>query len=315
MQRYRLVIAYDGGCFHGCQAQAADVETVHGALAAACRSIAGGLPTVIAFAGRTDTGVHATGMVAHVDLPRRSRREVGGVIPPSTVRTAVNALLRRAGTSVSIRDCVVAPASFHARVSASARSYEYLIAVDAGTPRPHALHDQRMWTVPAEMDTGLLQQALSLFPGTHDFGAFRAKACRAEVSRRCVLECRVVHDTAACGAGALPASIGSGRVLCLRITANAFLYHQVRCMVGAAVAVALGHLSIEDVSAWLRGKTPEPASSDIRAAAIPHMAPACGLYFVDATYDDAAMVPLPAGSIYRPPVEGNTSEGHLDDEG
>ena len=130
MPRYRLLLEYDGAPFKGFQAQA-DQPSVQGSLERAVEAFSGEFARVHV-AGRTDTGVHATGQVIHVDLEK--------AWPAATVRNALNAHLRP--EPIVVLDAAVAPEGWHARFSAVGRRYRYVIL---NRPSPPALAQGRVW--------------------------------------------------------------------------------------------------------------------------------------------------------------------------
>ena len=134
--RYKLTIDYNGSAYRGSQRQSGGQRTVQGDLEEAVaklvpRDVA---PTVV-FAGRTDAGVHASGAVAHVDLERTDKH--GAPLPPFTEAALLNALNHHLGERIGVASVRCVPASFHARYSASMRTYVYQIrcaAADAEAP-------------------------------------------------------------------------------------------------------------------------------------------------------------------------------------
>ena len=164
MPRYRLLIEYDGTPFVGWQFQA-NGATVQQALEDAIARFSGE-QVRIQGAGRTDTGVHATGQVAHVDLARDW--------PTDVVRDAVNAHLRPA--PVALLAATRVPDTFNARTSAVKRHYVYRIVARRA---PLALDANRAWHIKHRLDAAAMHDAAQLLVGRHDFTTFRAAECQA----------------------------------------------------------------------------------------------------------------------------------------
>ncbi|MGZ4353676.1 MAG: tRNA pseudouridine(38-40) synthase TruA, partial [Gaiellaceae bacterium] len=205
--RLRLTLEYDGGGFRGWAAQPG-LRTVEGvvreALGQAFRSVDG-----LAVAGRTDTGVHALGNVVSV--------EVEGGAPPERAAQALNALLP---DDVAVVEAAEAPPDFHARFSARARSYRYRIF---RRREPSPFEAGRSWWLPRPLDVERLRAAAALLPGEHDFRAFTPTETQHDVFLR-VVESAEWHER--------------GDHLEFEITADSFLRHMVRTLVGTMVELA-----------------------------------------------------------------------------
>jgi len=210
MPRYRLLIEYDGTPFQGWQFQAHG-PSVQGAIEAALARI---FATAIRVqgAGRTDAGVHASGQVAHVDLPK--------AWPAGRLRDALNAHLRPKPIAILAAE-EVSPA-FDARFSAIRRAYRYAIL---NRRAPPALDAGRVWHVMHPLDAEAMHRAAQALVGRHDFTTFRNADCQAKSPVRTLdtiavarLDDRVVITT----------------------EARAFLHNQVRSMVGALKVVGEG---------------------------------------------------------------------------
>jgi len=199
--RLRLTIEYDGTPFRGWAAQPGQ-PTVEGALRDA---LAGTFASYdrLAVAGRTDTGVHALGNVATVDVE-------GG--PPA--ERAAEALNTRLPDEVSVIAAEEAPDRFHARHSALARSYLYRLFTRK-TPSP--FEHRRSWWVPRPLDEAALVAAAALLPGAHDFRAFTPTETQHEVFVRAVESAEWTRR---------------GDHLDFEITADSYLRHMVRTLVG-----------------------------------------------------------------------------------
>ena len=245
MARYRLTLEYDGSGYNGFQAQA-DQPTVQGAVETALTAFCG--ETIrIAAAGRTDTGVHATGQVISFDLEK--------AWPERTVMNALNAHLL--GEAVSVLDCVAVDDEWHARFSATGRAYLYRILNRPGRP---ALDRGRVWHMKKPLDAGAMHEAAQSLVGLHDFTTFRDVNCQSRSPEKTLDVVRVTRV---------------GEEVQLTFEARSFLHRQVRSMTGSLVEVGLGRWAIDDVPAAL-------AAHD-RAACGP-VAPSDGLYLTGVRY-------------------------------
>ena len=215
--RLRLTLEYDGTGFHGWAAQPG-LRTVEGQLRCALAELYGGFDS-LAVAGRTDTGVHALGQVASVD--------VEGGPPPTRAAEALNTVLPDDVAVVAVAE---AAADFHARYSALSRAYRYRI-FHRRTPSP--FEARRSWWLPRPLDVATLQRAAGLLLGEHDFRAFTPTETQHEVFRREVLAARWVER---------------GDHLDFEVEADSFLRHMVRTLVGTMV-----DLDVERLPALLEG--------------------------------------------------------------
>ncbi|WP_299442556.1 tRNA pseudouridine(38-40) synthase TruA [uncultured Rhodospira sp.] len=246
MPRYKLLIEYDGGPFVGWQRQD-NGPSVQQVLEEAAERICGAAVRFHA-AGRTDSGVHALGMVAHVDLPK--------TLPDGKLADALNAHLRPAPIAVLAADVV--GEDFHARFSCVERQYLYRILTRRADP---ALDRGRVWWHARPLDAEAMHAAARELVGHHDFSSFRAAECQADSPVKTLDALTVtravdeVHVTA---------------------RARSFLHHQVRNMVGSLALVGAGKWTAAHLRAALAARD--------RAAAGP-TAPAQGLYFVAARYE------------------------------
>jgi tRNA pseudouridine38-40 synthase len=199
--RLKLTLEYDGTPFRGWAAQPG-LDTVEGALRAALDGVYASA-TGLAVAGRTDTGVHALGQVVSV--------EVEGGPPAQRAPEALNALLPEA---VSVVAADVAPEGFHARHSALARRYRYLVFTRRA---PSPFEARRSLWHPRPLDEASLRASAALLPGEHDFRAFTPSETQHEVF------VRTVHDAA---------WRRDGDHLLFEIAADSYLRHMVRTLVG-----------------------------------------------------------------------------------
>ncbi len=246
MPRYRLTLEYDGGPYAGFQAQDG-LPTVQGAVETAVHAFCG--QTVrIAAAGRTDSGVHATGQVAHVDLEKDW--------PAATVMNALNAHLMR--EAVAVLDCTAVADDWHARFSATGRRYLYRILNRPGRP---ALERGRVWHVRKPLDADAMQAGANHLLGHHDFTTFRDLACQSKSPEK-TLDVASVRRV--------------GEEMHLVFEARSFLHRQVRSMTGTLVEVGLGRWSPDDVKMALE--------THDRTACGP-VSPSDGLYLTGVAYD------------------------------
>jgi tRNA pseudouridine38-40 synthase len=246
MPRYRLTIEYDGQPYNGFQAQAV-LPSVQGAIEAAVKAFTG-QEIRIAAAGRTDTGVHATGQVVHVDLERDW--------PAETVANALNAHLAR--EAVSVLDAVVAPEGWHARFSANERRYLYRIL---NRRAPPALEAGKVWHVKKAIDAEAMHAAAQHLVGLHDFTTFRDMHCQAKSPLKTLDIARVSRV---------------GDEVRLEFSARSFLHRQVRSMTGTLAEVGVGRWTPDDVRAALEARD--------RTACGP-VSPPDGLYLTGVGYE------------------------------
>lgn len=252
MPRYAFRIEYDGAPFAGWQRQA-DQPSVQGAVEAALARLEAGVPSIAA-AGRTDSGVHALGQVAHADLAKDW--------DPFRLAEALNYHLKPA--PVAVAACARVAPDWHARFSATARRYLYRIV----RRRAPLVHDRGLaWQVRAPLDAAAMQQAARRLLGHHDFTTFRAAQCQAASPVK-TLDRLDVEEHPAPG----------GSEIRLHVAARSFLHNQVRSFAGSLVRVGSGAWTPDDMSRALAARD--------RAACGP-VAPPQGLYLAEVTYDDA----------------------------
>ncbi len=247
MTRFRLLVEYDGTGLVGWQRQDHGLPSVQGALEQAVLALCGQYCPVMA-AGRTDAGVHATGQVAHVDLPRPYR--------PDKVRDALNFHLRP--NRMAVLDAQVADADFHARFSATGRAYLYRIV---NRRAPLGLDQGRAWWVPARLDDAAMAAGAHHLLGHHDFTSFRASECQAKSPLKTLDQLDVIR---------------CGDEIRIIAAARSFLHHQVRNMVGTLKMVGTGK--------WHPDRMVQVLAARNRAAAGP-TAPPDGLYLTGVRYD------------------------------
>ena len=223
--RLRLTLHYDGSGFAGWQVQP-ERRTVQSELEAALERLTKRATRVVA-AGRTDTGVHATGQVVGIVVPQRWE--------PQELRRALNAVLPR---DIWVAEASVAPADFHARYHAVARGYVYRLGTADAARSPF----MRRWCWPLEQPVSLevLNDAAARTVGNHSFLAF-AKVGQAHRGDRCIVhraEWRATSDATAT----------------FHVVANRFLHHMVRYLVGTMVDIAHGRRPATHIDALLDGK-------------------------------------------------------------
>jgi tRNA pseudouridine38-40 synthase len=245
MTRFALTLEFDGGPFMGLQRQAHG-PSVQQAVEEAVRAVTGETVTMAA-AGRTDTGVHALAMRAHVDVAKP--------LTPFRLMEALNARLRPA--PIAVLACEAVPEDWHARFSCIGRSYLYRIV---NRRAPLTIEAGRAWLVPQPLDADAMHRAAQALVGRHDFTTFRSAHCQARSPVKTLDRLAVRRE-------------GEGVVI--ETEARSFLHHQVRSMVGCLAMVGLGRWPEERVAQAL-------AARDRQALGL--NAPADGLYFVRATY-------------------------------
>ena len=251
--RIALGIEYDGTAYNGWQRQ----RTGHGVqacLEAAVSDVANE-PVEVTCAGRTDTGVHASGQVAHFDTSAE-RSERGWLLGAnSNLPDDINvSWVKQVGDD------------FHARFSATARSYRYVIL---NRLVRSALHRHRAWWVHQPIEHGRMHDAAQVLVGEHDFSSFRAAGCQASGPIREVLSIAVTRDA---------------DWIVLEVTANAFLQHMVRNITGTLVEIGTGEQPVDWAGDVL-------ARRDRKAGGI--AAPPHGLTLVGVEYPDEFAIPPP----------------------
>ena len=272
----KIVLAYDGTDLVGWQRQPAG-ESVQSLLEAALGAV-DERPVTVVGAGRTDAGVHALGQVASCRLHHP--------LPAGQLARALNARLPAHVRVLHVED---APAGFHARYGARAKTYRYLILNDAiASP----FERRYVWHVPRPLDLGRMAEAAAHLEGAHDFAALQAAGSATRTTVRTVAFARWRVAETAEGARwlALAARPAGGRLLAFEMCGDGFLRHMVRNAVGTLAEVGLGRREASSMAGLL-------ASGD-RALAGP-TAPACGLFLVGVDYGAPAAGSLapPGGSL------------------
>jgi tRNA pseudouridine38-40 synthase len=244
MTRYKINLEYDGTDLIGWQEnrQGPSVQSlVKDAMEKFC-----GVRGDVVGAGRTDAGVHAVCMTAHIDID--------GDFSANTVMRALNFYLK--GQPVCVLDCMVVDDDFHARFDCIARHYKYVVLNRATAP---VLQNNRVCWVHRPLDVDAMRVAAQALIGCHDFTSFRASECQAKSPIKTLDKINIIKQ---------------GDEIIFEFSARSFLHHMVRNLVGTLIEIGLGKpYDIDEVFA-----------AKNRSAAGP-TAPASGLYFVRADYD------------------------------
>ena len=245
MTRWRLTIEYDGGPFMGWQRQEHG-PSVQQALEEALHRMTGELAAFTA-AGRTDAGVHALAMSAHVDVTKS--------LTPHRLREGLNALVRP--HPISVLDVEQVADDWHARFACIGRRYRYRILDRRAPP---ALDAGRVWHIAVPLDVERMAEGAALLIGRHDFTTFRSAQCQSDSPVKTLDRLDVTR---------------AGDEIHIEAAARSFLHHQVRSMVGCLALVGRGQWQPDDMRKALEARD---------RAALGFNAPPCGLYFVEAVY-------------------------------
>ncbi len=247
MTRFALTLEFDGGPYMGLQRQGHG-PSVQESVERAVREVTGETVTMHS-AGRTDSGVHALGMVSHVDVEKD--------LTPFRLMEALNAVLRP--EPIAVLSCEAKPDDWHARFSCIGRRYLYRIR---NRRAPLTLEKGRAWHVTRPLDAEAMHRAAQALVGRHDFTTFRSAHCQAESPVKTLDRLDVRRE---------------GDAVLVEAEARSFLHHQVRSMVGTLALVGLGQWREEQVAEALEARD---------RAALGLNAPAEGLYFVEARYPE-----------------------------
>ena len=248
MPRYRISVEYDGGPFVGWQRQDTG-PSIQAALEDAIFAFSGERVRVQC-AGRTDSGVHARGQVAHFDLAVEKSTE--------EVRGALNYHLKP--NPIAVPSVEIVPADFHARFSATWRRYRYRILNRRSRP---GLDAGFVWHVPVPLDTAAMADAATVLVGKHDFNSFRSVSCQSKTSIKTLDLLSVRRD---------------GEEIAIDVGSRSFLHNQVRILAGTLQMVGRGQ--------WSRGDVEEALAAKDRTRAGP-TAPPSGLCLMEVRYDAA----------------------------
>lgn len=225
--RLRLLIAYDGTAYQGWQTQKVGQGVQELVERAVRRLFPGAGP--LHGSSRTDTGVHALGLVAHVDVPKGEWR-----MTTAKVVLALNAHLPE---DIRVRKASRVRGTFHARFDARGKEYRYRIW---NAPAMNPLLRSFAWHVPRGLDTGAMRAAGAFFVGKHDFASFTTNPGYARASTvRTLTECRVRRQ---------------GEEVTVVIRGDGFLYRMCRCIAGTLVQVGLGRIAADAIPEILRGR-------------------------------------------------------------
>jgi tRNA pseudouridine38-40 synthase len=246
--RWRLTVEYDGGPFMGWQRQDHG-PSVQQTLEEALQRMTGEQASFVA-AGRTDAGVHALAMSAHVDVER--------ALTPHRLREGLNALVRPHPVSVLAVEPVAD--DWHARFSCTGRRYLYRILSRRAPP---ALDGGRVWHIPTDLHVEAMSEGAALLIGRHDFTTFRSAHCQSDSPVKTLDRLDVTRD---------------GARISVFASARSFLHHQVRSMVGCLELVGQGKWSRQDLEIALQAAD---------RATLGFNAPPDGLYFLRADYPEA----------------------------
>jgi tRNA pseudouridine38-40 synthase len=249
---FKITVAYDGGPFVGWQRQAAGTS-IQGLIEDALRDL-DGRDVAVAGAGRTDAGVHAIAQVASFTLVRDTS--------PDVIVRLLNAKLP---PEIRVTSAAEVRASFHARFDAKAKTYRYrLWNADVLNPFERAY----AWHVPGPLDVAAMSRAARFVEGRHDFATFQAVGGAVGPTERAIAS----------------STLGAGRdgLLAYEVTADGFLRHMVRAIVGTLVEVGRGRQRPE----WICDLI---ASRDRARAG--RTAPAHGLFLVRVDYGDVQSDP------------------------
>ena len=259
MQKMALGIEYDGAAYFGWQRQR-EVNSVQAELENALKVIACEDIDVVC-AGRTDAGVHATNQVVHFNTT--------AVRPLKAWTMGVNANLPN---TIAVKWAKQVPETFHARFSATARRYHYVIFNNRLRP---GIFQQGVTHIYHDLDAEKMHEAAQALLGEQDFTSFRAAMCQSNSPFRNVLHANVVRR---------------GQYVVLDIKANAFLHHMVRNIVGSLCEIGAG----EQPVTWIRELL---AAKDRKLAAA--TAKGNGLFLVEVDYPEEFALPnMPAGPLF-----------------
>jgi tRNA pseudouridine38-40 synthase len=244
--RVALVVEYDGSQYHGWQSQTG-LHTIQQRLEYALSKVATHDVQVVC-AGRTDTGVHATGQVIHFESEKIR-----------TVRAWIHGANAHLPKDICIKWGCEIPESFHARYSALSRRYRYIIY--NSSIRPALFRSQLTWQY-RRLDEQLMHEAAQSLIGEKDFTSFRSVECQSNTPMRHLYECQVKRV---------------GDLVCIDVLANAFLHHMVRNIAGVLMAVGSGRRPVSWVEEVLLAKDRKMGAET---------APPYGLYLIEVRYPD-----------------------------
>eukprot|EP01028_Stygiella_incarcerata_P014077 TRINITY_DN900_c0_g1_i6.p1 TRINITY_DN900_c0_g1~~TRINITY_DN900_c0_g1_i6.p1 ORF type:complete len:355 (-),score=87.60 TRINITY_DN900_c0_g1_i6:573-1556(-) len=317
MQRYLLYLEYAGDRFSGSQTQP-DGSAVQDILQDALKKFLNGKPAQVYFAGRTDAGVHAISMTAHVDIERRNK--IGEIVEPfscESILKGVNTMLRK--QPVSIIAARKVHYEFHARFLAFRRTYVYNIAFPKVVETRMTLRSREMYRlrktcyfplfeqsqclfVPNDLNVDAMKAAAKEFEGEHDFSAFRHPKCAAKSPVKTMESVEIEEIN--------PGFLHSNepdphRRIAIRFIAPSYLYHQIRKMVAMLIEVGNGKYSAADVQTLLSSKNP---------SLTPEMVLPNGLFLVSVEYPSEELEKEPITHPQEDPKPGHASLSDGDEE-
>jgi len=245
MPKYKITIEYDGTNFVGWQKQD-NGPSIQSSIENAIKKISSETVNLYG-AGRTDSGVHAKGQVAHFELSNK--------ISLDSIRDGINQHLRP--LPIAILDTKEVNDDFHARFSAKLRTYEYLII---NRRAPLTFNKHLAWGVFKKININEMKEAALNFVGKHDFNSFRSIDCQATSSIKTIQSCTIEKN---------------GPYIVINVAAKSFLHSQVRIMAGTLVDVGKGKISPINIKKIIESKDRSRAGAT---------APALGLYLIKVEY-------------------------------
>ena len=245
MPKYKITIEYEGTSFVGWQSQD-NGKSIQQSIEEAIEKLSNEKVAVFG-AGRTDSGVHAKGQVAHFEFLKD--------LADDNIRDGINQYLRP--LPIAILKVEKVTNDFHARFSAKQRIYEYLII---NRRSPLTFQRQLTWVIYKKLDVEKMKEAATFFKGKHDFNAFRSINCQSSTSIKTVDHCSVVNNQES---------------ITIQVAAKSFLHSQVRIMVGTLVNVGERKIQPSDLKKIIEMKDRDKAGVT---------APAHGLYLKKIIY-------------------------------
>jgi tRNA pseudouridine38-40 synthase len=246
-----MIIEYDGTSYSGWQGQT-NARSIQGTLIETARYVLG-CEVDIQGAGRTDAGVHALGQVAHLEVPRK--------ISPRATMEKLNDELP---SNINILRLEEAKADFHARHHAKGRSYLYILS-----RKRTAFGKRYVWWVRDPLDMKIMERAMNLFQGFHDFSSFADKRREKGASSLVQIDSAIVEKF--------------DQLILFRITGSHFLWKMVRRLVGVTVEAGRGNLSVKDIETMFKESSEMPAR---------YTAPPSGLFLEQVLYEGDAWRPF-----------------------
>eukprot|EP01117_Protostelium_nocturnum_P010198 TRINITY_DN3648_c0_g1_i7.p2 TRINITY_DN3648_c0_g1~~TRINITY_DN3648_c0_g1_i7.p2 ORF type:complete len:299 (+),score=110.38 TRINITY_DN3648_c0_g1_i7:73-969(+) len=238
MQRFKMIYSYRGTSYLGWQRDNVQKKTIQSTMESAIQNFSGH-PSIIFGSSRTDSGVHALGAVAHVDI--RKLDKSGKEVSPIEFKRAVNAYL--SGEDIIIQDAEEVPSYFHARFTSKSKTYKYRLI--CGNQKSLFCHDTH-WMLNRELDFNSMQEATKLFVGKKDFSNFRGPLEEKEVDPfKNIQQFDLIETELPFELANRPQDFRSFEFI---TKGEGFLKHQVRAMVGSLVRIGEGGLSFNELS-------------------------------------------------------------------